>query len=116
MTLGQMLKSARTRLGRTLRELEGSTGISNGYLSQLESDRIKQPSPRHLFKLADTLGLEYHSLMLVAGYVTPTDNIGQRTIGGELPGLEQLTEEERAKVTAYIQDLRDARQGRRQAG
>lgn len=116
MTLGHILKSARTRLGKTLREVEAATGISNGYLSQLESDRIKQPSPRHLFELAGALSLEYGELMRSAGYVTPASSIGRRSPAAELPGLEQLTEDERAKVLAYIQDLRDAREGRRLLG
>ena len=67
MTLGRTLRTARLSLGKTLREIESMTGISNGYLSQLESDAIKQPSPHHLYKLASAYGLDYALLMESAG-------------------------------------------------
>src|SRR5687768_7336392 len=116
MTLGQLLKSARARIGKTLRELEAATGISNGYLSQLESDRVRQPSPRHLHTLATALDLEYRVLMELSGYAASTESIGRRSTSRDLPGLEGLTEDDRRKVMAYIQDLRDARQARKRVG
>ena len=44
---GEFLKSARKAKRLTLREVEQKTGISNAYLSQLESGKVKQPSARH---------------------------------------------------------------------
>lgn len=38
------LKEARKRKNLTLRQVEIKTGISNAYLSQLESGKIKKPS------------------------------------------------------------------------
>lgn len=114
MTLGNLLKATRTRLGRSLRDLEGATGISNGYLSQLESDMIKQPSPNHLHKLADTLGLDYTRLMELAGYI-PTRavaTLASENLMPSLPGIEELNEEDRRKILAYIDDLRNARRVR----
>ena len=43
--LGTYLKHARMTSGLTLRAVERETGISNGYLSQLESGRVRRPSP-----------------------------------------------------------------------
>lgn len=37
-------KAMRKQAGLTLREVEGMTGISNSYLSQLETGKIKNPS------------------------------------------------------------------------
>jgi len=37
-------KQMRTTNGLTLREVEQKTGISNAYLSQLETNKIKNPS------------------------------------------------------------------------
>lgn len=41
---GEYWKSLRVEKGLTLRQVEDATGISNGYLSQLENDKIKRPS------------------------------------------------------------------------
>ncbi len=115
MTLGQVLKARRSSLGKTLRDVENLTGISNGYLSQLESDAVKQPSPKHLYKLASTYGLEYARLMELAGYV-PAHHIGA-ALGEDnaetFRGIEELTEEDKRKIQQYIEDLRDARRVRR---
>lgn len=114
MKLGQLLRSTRLALGRTLREVESATGISNGYLSQLESDAVKQPSPNHLHKLADFYRLDYAYLMELAGYVAPRRVAASHGGGAPVnfPGLDELTEEDRKKIQAYIEDLRDARRVR----
>jgi transcriptional regulator with XRE-family HTH domain len=114
VTLGQVLKTTRTKLGKTLREVESITGISNGYLSQLESDSIGQPSPNHLHRLAETYSLDYSSLMSLAGYV-PVAEFGTLSGAETQPafdGAADLTEEDRRKIQAYIDDLRAARRGR----
>jgi HTH-type transcriptional regulator, competence development regulator len=116
MTLGQLLKTTRTKLGKTLREVEGITGISNGYLSQLESDSIRQPSPNHLHRLAEAYALEYARLMTLAGYV-PVAEFGAVSGAGTKPpldGVADLSEEDRRKIQAYIDDLRAAKRGRTQ--
>src|SRR5262245_51371598 len=66
--LGKTLTMARERKALTLREVERITGVSNAYLSQLENDRIKAPSPNVLHKLAGLYDLPYAALMLQAGY------------------------------------------------
>jgi transcriptional regulator with XRE-family HTH domain len=114
VTLGQLLRATRKRLGKTLREVERETGISNGYLSQVESDAVRQPSPNHLHKLADAYGLDYSHLMTLAGYV-PAAEFGAASNSGPHPGLagiEELTKDDLKKVRAYIEDLRAARRGR----
>ena len=44
-SFGEGLKMARELRKLSLREVEEATGISNAYLSQLENDKIKKPSP-----------------------------------------------------------------------
>ncbi len=51
-TFGTGLKAARELAGLSLREVEEATGISNAYLSQLESNKIRRPSVFFLAKLA----------------------------------------------------------------
>ena len=56
---GSYLKSLREAKGLTLREVEKMIDISNAYLSQLEANKIKQPSPIILNKLSQTYGIKY---------------------------------------------------------
>jgi transcriptional regulator with XRE-family HTH domain len=111
--LGQLLKSSRVSLGKTLRDVESSTGISNGYLSQLESDSVKRPSPNHLHKLAEFYRLDYADVMQRAGYVAPPRQVAvagaRQSPTFSFSGLDELTDEDRRKIEAYIEDLRDAR-------
>ena len=65
---GEFLKAARNAKGLTLRDVEKETGISNSYLSQLESGKVKQPSPINLHKLGKAYDIPYEVLMEKAGY------------------------------------------------
>jgi transcriptional regulator with XRE-family HTH domain len=66
--LGKTLIAARERKGLTLRDVERATGVSNAYLSQVENEKIKAPSPNVLHKLAVLYEVPYSALMLQAGY------------------------------------------------
>ena len=68
--LGQELRRLRAHRGMTLRQAELKTGISNAYLSQLETGRVDSPSPAILQKLADAYGVGYEALMQIAGYLS----------------------------------------------
>lgn len=75
-SLGTILRKCRTKpckhcgsaKGLSLREVQDKTGISNAYLSQLESGKIKTPSPKILEGLADFYGVSYWKLMKAVGY------------------------------------------------
>ncbi len=66
--LGRTLIGARERKGFTLRDVERAIGVSNAYLSQLENEKIKAPSPKVLHKLAILYEVPYSALMGQAGY------------------------------------------------
>ena len=51
--LSSFLASARQHKKLTLRAVETATGISNAYLSQLETGKIRSPSPVILRKLSE---------------------------------------------------------------
>lgn len=51
MNIGEIMKSARLVKGFTLRQVENEIKISNGYLSQLENDKIKSPSAKTINSL-----------------------------------------------------------------
>jgi transcriptional regulator with XRE-family HTH domain len=66
--LAQILVEGRDRKGLTLRDVQSTTGISNAYLSQLETGKIANPSPHFLQKLSELYGLQYEVVMAAAGY------------------------------------------------
>ena len=69
--LGDFLKKCREDKRLTLRDVEEATDISNGYLSQIESNKIKKPSPVVLDKLSTLYEISYSILMKLAGYPVP---------------------------------------------
>lgn len=69
--LGDFLKKCREDEKLTLRDVENVTDISNPYLSQLEGNKIKKPSPVVLDKLSKLYKIQYSVLMKLAGYPVP---------------------------------------------
>lgn len=62
-TIGELLKQGRALMGMTLRQVEDATQISNAYLSQLETGKVKNPSMGVVKKLADLYGLDLSKLL-----------------------------------------------------
>ena len=58
---GDYLKAVREAKNLTLRDVEKKTDVSNAYLSQLESGKVKQPSPTLLYKLAQIYEVPYRT-------------------------------------------------------
>src|SRR5207253_9928628 len=66
-TLGTKLRSYRRRMGLTLDELAGRTGISKPYLSLIETGRVPNPpSDEKLRRLEQTLGFTSGQLLTQA--------------------------------------------------
>lgn len=104
-TLGAYLKSLRTGLPMTLREVETATekDVSNAYLSQLENGKISKPSPNILYTLADTYGASYEKLMEKAGYITPGLNAGDNKHGRAATcAVDNLTPDEERELLDYL--------------
>src|SRR5436189_3906171 len=74
-TLGTKLRRQRRRLGLTLDELAGRTGISKPYLSLIETGRVPNPpSDEKLRRLEQTLGFTRGELVTQAHlHRTPRD-------------------------------------------
>ena len=108
-TLGRFLRAARDAKALSLRDVERSTGISNPYLSQLESGRIKGPSPNVLFKLAELYQVDYAEMMDLAGY--PSPKLGRRRTEGVLSRLGPITTDEASQLSEYLAFLRGRRRG-----
>jgi len=114
-TLGANLQEIRNLRKLSLREVEAATGISNAYLSQLENDKIKNPSPNFLYKLSVLYEVDYQLLMEKAGYAGPVksspdskkDSFGPKTLlGAALFSTENLTPAEEEQLVKYLRFLR----------
>lgn len=111
LTLGQYLASIRNDRGLSLREVEKATDkvVSNAYLSQIETDQIKRPSPNILHALAELYAIPYENLMERAGFVAPTRSrkAPQERHGRVATFAEHnLTAEEEARLIEFLGYLR----------
>jgi len=70
--IGAYLKAIREERGLTLRQVEELSGVSNAYLSMIESGRRKDPHPRILKSLATAYREDLENLMKIAGYLDTT--------------------------------------------
>lgn len=69
--LGLFLRAAREYKAITIRQAEELSGISNAYLSQIETGKIQKPSPDILHKLSTLYQVPYEMLMEKTGHPTP---------------------------------------------
>ena len=109
--ISRALKNAREKQNLTLRKVQEITGISSAYLSQVESGKIKKPSPSMLYKLADCYNVKYESLLELTGYPAPAAPSSTRPsfrLGG---WASDLTKEEEERLKEYLDFLRS--RGRR---
>lgn len=112
-TLGRYLASIRTDRKMTLREVEEATRkrVSNGYLSQIENDRIGKPSPNVLHSLAEIYSISFENLMERAGYLMPSARRSDDQRHGRVATFAEynLTEEEESELLQYLQFIRSRR-------
>jgi HTH-type transcriptional regulator, competence development regulator len=119
LSFGTVLKQA-----REVRELSGidaarAAGISAAYLSKLENDAVKKPSPLVLHRLSEALTVPYAELMRLNGYRVPgePDRNAADTVGAAL--FAGLTDDEREELLDYLawyRARRRAGRGARAAG
>jgi HTH-type transcriptional regulator, competence development regulator len=106
-SLGKYLKRLRDARALSLREVEGQTGVSNAFLSQVESGKVKKPSPAALYKLADFYDVPYEKLMELAGYPVPSgETTTARSTSAIFKRLGEITEEEEHALLDYLAFLR----------
>ena len=118
LNLAETLRTLRVMSGSSLRQVEKNTGISNAYLSQLETGATVKPSPQVLHSLADYYGVPYESLMEAAGYLRPpTDSNSKPRLGAIEVALmsAKLDEDEQQRVVQFIEFLRSQRRPRKKA-
>lgn len=105
-TFGSGLKCARELAGLSLREVEEATGISNAYISQLESNKVRRPSLFFLTKLATLYGINRDELFAslpdmktLPGYIVP-----KPTVWKWLPPPQN--DEEQLEMAEYLKLIR----------
>lgn len=108
--LRQLLADARKVRGATLRQVEDKTGVSNAYLSQIESGHVAEPSPHILHKLATFYGLDYGGLLEAAGYSSPKGGGVSAEPGIHFMG-QKLTDDEAKAVAVFLRTHREVNGG-----
>jgi len=107
--LGELLADARKRRSLTLRAVQEVVGISNAYLSQLETAKVQSPSPVVLHKLSELYDLPYATVMELAGYPVPR-NVKTGTGSKRLAArIGQTTPEEEDSIVEYLRFIRSQR-------
>ena len=107
--LGGVLADLRRAKGLSLRDVEEATdkAVSNAYLSQLENQKIRKPSPNVLHSLAEVYAVPYETLMEKAGYLMPReDEKGGRRRRLAAFAIDDLTAEEEEELLKYLAFLR----------
>lgn len=99
-------KALREAKGMTLREVERETEISNSYLSQLESGKIKQPSPVALHKLSVLYGVSYDILMQKVGYPSLELSSVKPESSSIAYRVGSITDDEEVELLNYLKFIR----------
>jgi HTH-type transcriptional regulator, competence development regulator len=115
-SFGALLKQAREV--RTLSTVDAAraAGISPAYLSKLENDAVKKPSPHVLHQLSEALTVPYAELMRLNGYRVPgksSTTDASETVGAAL--FSDVTDDERAELLDYLAWMRARRRSDRRA-
>ena len=101
-SIGAVLRQARTIRGLSAADAARTAAISPAYLSRLETDAVKKPSPQVLHRLSEALRVPYAELMRLSGYRLPgeADQPAPATVSAAL--FADLTDDERDELIAYL--------------
>jgi transcriptional regulator with XRE-family HTH domain len=115
LSLGALLRQARDVRELSAADAARAAGISAAYLSKLENDAVKKPSPHVLHQLSVALTLPYDELMRLTGYRVPgkPDADPNETVGAAL--FADLTDDEREELLAYLAWYRTRKRSTRAA-
>lgn len=123
MSLGVYLRQIRIKRQLSLRDVQQlargkhlGAELSSGYLSMLERNEIKGPSPRILHTLASIYEVDYIDLMRRARYIPAKADIEEaRPAFVAFRGASQLSQEQQERVQRMIDfELSEARRAKRQ--
>jgi transcriptional regulator with XRE-family HTH domain len=101
-TLGTILRQAREVRELTAGDAARAAAISAAYLSKLEADAVKRPSPHVLHQLSEALDISYADLMVLSGYVVPGAAKAEAPESVALALFADLTDDERDELVEYL--------------
>src|SRR3954454_521898 len=101
-SIGTVLRQAREV--RELRAVDAAkaAGISAAYLSKLEGNSVKRPSPQVLHRLSEALDLAYADLMRLSGYHVPGPEEVAPVASVAAALFADLTPDEREELVEYL--------------
>ncbi len=111
-SFGALLKQAREVRALSTVDAARAAGISPAYLSKLENDAVKKPSPHVLHQLSEALSVPYAELMRLNGYRIAGEANGNttETVGAAL--FADVTDAERDELLEYLAWYRARRRSR----
>lgn len=114
-SIGVVLKRAREVRGQSAIETARAAGISAAYLSKLESDSVKKPSPHVLHRLSEALAVPYAELMRLSGYRVPGESEASPAANVGAVLFADITDDERDELLEYLAWYRARRRSSRGA-
>lgn len=112
-SIGSTLKNTRKNLGLTLRRVEELSGISNAYLSQLENDKIKNPSGNVLSRLSNLYKIPLKVLLNSGNDLEDLDEENNDIANSFAQKIafssKDLTEDEKNEVLKYLEFIKSHR-------
>jgi len=114
-SIGAVLRQSREVRELSVVDAARAAGISPAYLSKLENDAVKKPSPHVLHQLSEALAVPYAELMRLSGYRVPGEasTNGADTVSAAL--FADLTDDERDELLEYLAWYRSRRRAGRGA-
>ncbi len=109
---GLTLRQAREVRGLSAVDAARSAGISPAYLSKLENDAVKKPSPQILHSLSVALVVPYEDLMRMCGYRVPGEPVQGNSHSLNAALFADLTEDETEELLEYLAWYRARRRSR----
>lgn len=101
-SLGATLRLAREVRESSAADAAKAAGISAAYLSKLENDAVKKPSPLVLHQLSEALAVPYADLMRLSGYQLPDRPSLSAAEGVGAALLADVTDDEREELLKYL--------------
>jgi transcriptional regulator with XRE-family HTH domain len=114
-SIGAVLRLAREVRVLSAVEAARAAGISAAYLSKLENDAVKKPSPPVLHRLSQVLSVPYAELMRLCGYQVPGASEARAALTVETALFADLTDDERDELLEYLAWYRARRRSTRSA-
>jgi transcriptional regulator with XRE-family HTH domain len=114
-SLGAVLKQSRKVRELSAGDAARAAGISAAYLSKLENDAVKKPSPPVLLQLSEALAVPYADLMRLSGYQVPGEPDHDAGASVRAALFADVTDDERNELVEYLAWYRSRQRSRRVA-